>query len=233
MDFTSYIPEHISLYVFDLDGTLVDSLEDLFLSVNWILLKFEYPAIDRETVRRCVGNGAKNLLIQSFRASAKSACPEKATLSPEKMEDAFVQYREYYNEHCTEHTRLYMGILEWLENLSDRGCKMAVLTNKPEFATRQLLTSLGILRFFDAAAGPETFKALKPDPAGIYGIQKLTGITAERTVMIGDSIVDIQTARNAGVLACGITGGLGDDGELIASFPDILIERKQGLSLPD
>jgi len=233
MDFTSYIPEHILLYIFDLDGTLIDSLEDLFLSVNWILRKFDYPAIDRETVRRCVGNGAKNLLVQSFRASAKIACSEKAALSPEKIEEVLVQYREYYNEHCTAHTRLYKGIREWLENLSVRGCKMAVLTNKPEFVTRRLLSSLGVFDYFVIVAGPETFKVLKPDPAGIYGIQKLTEITAERTVMIGDSIVDIQTARNAGVLACGITGGLGDDNELIASFPDILIERRQGLSLPD
>ena len=230
MDFTCYIPEHISLYIFDLDGTLIDSLEDLTLSVNWILQKYHFPIIDRETVRRAVGNGAKNLLLQSFQ---ESVCltgkyfPEKAALSPEVLEEALVLYREYYHVHCTQHTRLYFGIREWLENLALRGCKMAVLTNKPETATHLLLKNLGVLHFFEVAAGPETFQVLKPDPAGIFGIQKHTGISVDRTVMIGDSKVDIQTARNAGVLACGITGGLGDDNELVESLPDILIERGQ------
>jgi len=228
MDYTGYIPETISLYIFDLDGTLIDSLEDLALSVNWILGKYKYSVIEREIVRHAVGNGAKNLLLQCFRASAVLAgkdFPEKPALSPETLEEALVFYREHYNANCTQHTRLYSGILEWLENLSLRGCKMAVLTNKPEFTTRQLLYRLELLDFFEVAAGPETFNVLKPDPAGIFAIQKLTGIPADRTVMIGDSGVDIQTARNAGVLACGITGGLGDDKELRASLPDILIER--------
>jgi phosphoglycolate phosphatase len=225
MDYTSFIPDHVSLYIFDLDGTLIDSLEDLFLSVNWILREYGYPDIDRETVRRGVGNGAKNLLARSFHASANSGLSAKRGLTPDKLEEALVLYREHYNANCTQHTRLYDGIPEWLDNLSLRGCKMAVLTNKPEFASRELLQSLGVLRSFEIVAGPETFNALKPDPAGIYGILKLTGISAEQTVMIGDSIVDVQTARNSGVLACGITGGLGDDDELIASGPDILIKR--------
>jgi len=230
MDYTGYIPDNISLYIFDLDGTLVDSLEDLTLSINWILQKYKFSVIDRETVRLAVGNGAKKLLLRSFQASARLSrknISEKVALSPEALDEALILYHEYYNAHCTQHTQLYCGIREWLENLSLRECKLSVLTNKPEIETRQMLCNLGIIDFFKVIVGPETYNVYKPDPSGIYGIQKRIGISAEQTVMIGDSSIDIQTARNAGVLACGITGGLGDVGELIASLPDILIERGQ------
>lgn len=223
MDYTGYLGENTALCIFDLDGTLVDSLEDLFLSVNWALGEYGYPEIDRETVRRCVGKGARNLLVRAFAAAAEKGC--LPSFPDEAVTEALARYRAHYDAHCTDHTCLYPGIREWLEYLSARSCAMAVLTNKPENATVLLLRFLGIDRFFGVVAGPETFGALKPDPAGILSIMERCGASPGRTVMIGDSVVDVLTGRNAGTAVCGITGGLGNDDELRAAKPDILIQR--------
>lgn len=251
MDYTSFVPERIALYAFDLDGTLVDSLEDLALSVNEILGRYGLPAVSAETVRRGVGNGARNLLFRSFAAAAKIAaagnrCPAaiaatgvqndpdplsvnlRAELYPglaATVEAALVPYRAHYEAHCADHARLYPGMREWLDRLASRGKKTAVLTNKPEVATRTLLSALGVAGAFGVIAGPETYGALKPDPAGLRAVMARLGVSPERTAMIGDSAVDIETGRNAGALTCGITGGLGDEVALRASGPDILIER--------
>jgi phosphoglycolate phosphatase len=234
MDYTGYIGADARLCVFDLDGTLVDTLEDLWLSVNWILGEHCLPAVERETVRRAVGNGALTLLRRCFAESARSC--GKPYPGDEAVAHALEPYRTHYDAVCADHAKLYPGILEWLEFLSAGGCALAVLTNKPELAARRLLSALGIARFFTAIAGPETYGALKPDPAGVSAIMDACGIVrapeapcdsvpSRGVYMIGDSGVDVMTARNAGVIACGITGGLGDEGELIASAPDILIER--------
>lgn len=223
MDYSLFVPDRFKLYAFDLDGTLIDSLEDLERAVNWILAEYGFPSINEESVRLAVGNGARNLLARSFACAARAVGRE--TLSEPALDEALVRYRAYYDAHCTEHTHLYSGIREWIDDLATRGAKLAVLTNKPERATRTLLSALGVAERFDVIAGPETFGALKPDPAGLRAIMAQCGASAAGTVMIGDSIVDVETARNAGVSSCGITGGLGDDDALRASKPDILIER--------
>ncbi len=235
MDYASFMPPRFRLHVFDLDGTLVDSLEDLWLSVNWILERRGYAPVDRETVRRAVGNGARNLLKRAFSASAALAEVSPSArgryLAQTPDDSAFdgilAEYRAHYDTHCTDHTRLYPGMTEWVDAIAASGGVSAVLTNKPERATRALLAFLGVEPRFVAIAGPETFGALKPDPAGLLAIMRAVGAAPGETVMIGDSIVDIETARNAGVAACGITGGLGDEESLVGSKPDILIERKE------
>lgn len=230
MDYTGYIGSGARLCVFDLDGTLVDTLEDLVLSVNWILAECALSAVSRETVRRAVGNGALTLLKRCFTESAR-ACG-KPYPGDDAVALALVSYRARYDAVCADHAMLYPGMREWVEYLSARGCALAVLTNKPSSAAQLLLRSLGIDRFFRVIAGPETYDALKPDPAGLLaimaecGIPRSDGSSVDGVYMIGDSVVDILTARNAGVIACGITGGLGDDDELIASAPDIVIERR-------
>jgi phosphoglycolate phosphatase len=251
MDYTSFVPERIALYVFDLDGTLVDSLEDLAHSVNEILGRYGLPPVSPATVRSGVGIGARNLLLRSFAASAKTAsssgcCPghiaetgvqnDPDPLSvnlresrypgfSEIVAEALVPYRAHYEAHCTDHARLYPGMKEWLDCLASRGKLTAVLTNKPEGATRTLLSALGVADSFAVIAGPEAYGALKPDPAGLRAIMAKLGVPNELTAMVGDSSVDIETGRNAGVLTCGITGGLGDEAALRASGPDIIIER--------
>ncbi len=228
MDYSRAIPSRFRLYVLDLDGTLVDSLEDLWLSVNWILGRKGFPPVERETVRRAVGNGARNLLARCFaRASAQApvggsaassclggiAIPEGAAL------DAILdEYRAHYDAHCAEHTALYPGMRDWLETLRAGGARLAVLTNKPETATRTLLDALGVAPLFSVIAGPETYGTLKPDPAGLRAIMSALGAKSEETVMVGDSAVDVETARNAGVAAIALSGGLGDGDALRAAL---------------
>lgn len=224
MDYTGYIGEGARLCVFDLDGTLVDTLEDLWLSVNWILGEEGFAAVDRETVRRSVGNGALTLLKRCFAESARAG--GKPYPGDAAVERAIVPYRERYDAVCADHAILYPGIPEWLESLASRGCALAVLTNKPASAATLLLRALGVDGYFAVIAGPETYGALKPDPAGIFAIMDACGTSRDGVYLIGDSVVDMMTARNARVTAVGITGGLGDEGELVASAPDILIERR-------
>jgi len=256
MDYTGRIPSYIQLYVFDLDGTLVDSLADLSDSVNEILGRSGLPSIDSGTVRRFVGNGARNLLYRSFAFSAQKAgdlCPphiadcgvlddpDPGTVALRldrypgfnRLIDAVMpDYREIYWANCALKTDFYPGIREWLAKLSADGCTLAVLSNKPEKSSVRILSCLESDDLFDAILGPETTGVLKPDPEGIRILLARTGIPASRTVMIGDSPVDIETGRRAGVLVCGITGGFGDEGEIRKIGCDILIERREESLLP-
>jgi len=249
MDYTCFIPDNYDLYIFDLDGTLVDSLDDLTGAVNAMLASHGLPPVGSEIVRRGVGIGSRNLLFRSFAMAARlagSSCPAHIAdtgiladpdpyTSNERADryPAFVsliaatmpKYHDHYMANCTGGTFFYPGIREWLEQLAARGHKMAVLTNKPDAATVEIIRTLGAERFFHKIAGPDSIGILKPDPAGIVLMMKETGIPPARTIMIGDSMVDIETGRNAGVAVCGITGGFGEDADLRAARCDVLIER--------
>lgn len=249
MDYTGLIPAHIKLYIFDLDGTLVDSLSDLSASVNAMLSLYGLPVVDEGIVRRGIGIGARNLLYRCFAAAAKNAgtdCPprisatgigsdpdpltanDRAALYPAfeaLIAEAMPEYRRLYIANSTARTVWYPGILNWLETLTGQGLSMAILSNKPDTASARIIRALGGDRFFRMIEGPESVGALKPDPAGIHKIMKRCGISAAETVMIGDSTVDIETGKNAGVLTCGITGGYGDDASLRRAACDVLIER--------
>jgi len=221
VDYAQYIPLDFDLCIFDLDGTLVDTLEDLYRSVNWALSSEGFDPVDRETVRRGVGNGARNLMIRCFTASGGAA----AVPTGDRFDGILARYRDRYEQTCADSARLYPGTEKWIDDLRARGCLLAVLTNKPAAAAEKLLTALGVASRFDEIAGPETHGALKPNPSGLHAIIRRFDADPARTVMIGDSSVDVETGRNAGVLTCGLTGGLGDEDALRASLPDILIER--------
>lgn len=249
MDYTCCIPDDFDLYIFDLDGTLVDSLGDLTAAVNAMLSSFGLPSVDSGIVRRGVGIGSRNLLFRCIAMAARLAgtsCPplisatgilsdpdpytsnERADRYPAfdaVITAAMPKYHDHYMANCTGATFFYPGMREWLEHLAGRGRKLAVLTNKPHDATLEIIRSLGAGHFFHRVAGPESIGILKPDPAGIALMMRETGTASGRTIMIGDSMVDIETGRNAGVSVCGITGGFGEDDELRAASCDFLIER--------
>lgn len=223
MDYTAHIPDQFDLYIFDLDGTLIDSLDDLTTAMNVTLTRYGYPPVDRETVRRGIGNGAKNLVHKTFTTASQQNPAELVSL----VETALPEYRAEYAKHCTEKTALYPGMRKWLETLKQQGKHLAVLTNKPEDFAVRILNALGAADFFTCIFGPESAGALKPDPAGVTHIMEKTGVPVDRTILIGDSSVDIHTARNAGISSCGITGGIGDDEELRGLGADYLIEREK------
>jgi phosphoglycolate phosphatase len=180
------------LAVFDLDGTLVDSVDDLHASVNHALRSVGLPLRTRDEVRGFVGEGARVLL-------ARAVAPHVELLEP-----ALAAWRVHYEAHCLDRTRLYPGI-EGL--LAGAARTLAVHTNKPGAMARKILAGLGLLPRFAAVVGGDDAPR-KPDPAGLLGIMERVGAAPAETVLVGDSRHDVETARAAGVAMVAVTWGL-------------------------
>lgn len=200
------------MLIFDLDGTLVDSKQDLTASVNYVRRKFDLPVLTEEEIARFIGDGALMLIRRAL-----------GTMATEPNVQAGLQmFLSYYRAHMLDKTVLYPGVRETLERLSD--CKLAVLTNKPVHFSCAMLDGLGIYRYFSAVYGGNSFPQKKPDPVGIYQILSDTRGQPEKTWMVGDSAVDVITGRNAGVTTCGVTYGYATETFRDAP-PDYLIDR--------
>jgi phosphoglycolate phosphatase len=197
--------------IFDLDGTLVDSKKDLTASVNHVRHSFDLPTLTEDEIARFIGDGALMVI--------RRALGDQAT--EQNVQTALQTFLSYYRVHMLDSTDLYPGVRETLDLLSD--CSLAVLTNKPVNFSRAMLDGLGILHLFEAVYGGNSFERKKPDPIGIRQILSDTRGAPDRTWMIGDSVVDVLTGRNAGVHTCGVTYGYA-----AASFeqhaPDLLID---------
>lgn len=186
------------LLVLDLDGTLIDSSLDLALAVNATRKRFGLDPLSLDQVASYVGNGAEMLIRRSLRPGA----------SDRSVRDGLQFFLEYYRENMLVNTKLYPGVREALESWRTAGKKMAVLTNKPVRFSRDLLAGLGIADFFARVYGGNSFESKKPDPFGLKFIMRELRTTPDRTLMIGDSSVDVLTARNAGTACAGVTFGL-------------------------
>jgi phosphoglycolate phosphatase len=212
----------IDLVVFDLDGTLVDSHADLAYAANALLRELGGAPVSEEAVVRMVGEGAATLVRRALTASG---------LDPETP-GALSRFLTLYDGCLLDRTRPYDGIRELLAQLA-RTKKLAVLTNKPAYATSRVLDGLDLTRFFDAIVGGDTSFGRKPDPAGLLHIVSAAGRSAETTLMVGDSPVDRQAARNAGTMICLARFGFGytfadgdlDGSELIIDTPMELLGR--------
>jgi len=203
--------------IFDLDGTLIDSKTDLALSVNAALEHLGRPALPHEPICRYVGNGAQ-LLIQ--RALGENATDQEA--------EAGLQYfLSYYRGHMLDNTVPYPGVREGLELLAGR--PMAVLTNKPVRFSNAIIEGLGLSRYFRYVYGGNSFERKKPDPIGVEVLLRDLQVPPGEAVMVGDSEVDVRTARNAGIWACGVSYGLGLEG-LRALPPDLMVDSLVELS---
>lgn len=189
---------NLQLLIFDLDGTLIDSSQDIAISTNAMLRHMGRPEIDQKTVNSYVGNGVGMLVRRAL--AVEPSAPEF-----EIAQDYFIKY---YRRHSLEHTRLYPGIRDVLAELQSSGYKMAVLTNKPARISTDILGALQVTDYFFQVIGGDTLSAKKPDPIGIETLLKESGVDLNDALMIGDSDVDIQTARNAGIKACGVLWGL-------------------------
>jgi phosphoglycolate phosphatase len=188
----------LPLLIFDLDGTLVDSKQDLVQAVNAARTRMHLPPLDDETVASYVGNGAPVLIRRAMGPDA----------SEEQCREALEYFYEFYRDHMLDHTRLYPGVREALDQLRAAGMPMAVLTNKPVRFSRGIIDGLGIAPHFFQVYGGNSFEQKKPHPVGIEALMSEARTSAGETLMIGDSAVDIQTARNAGITAVGVTWGL-------------------------
>lgn len=200
------------LLVFDLDGTLVDSQRDLADAVNATRAWMGLDPLPPVTVAQYVGNGAP-VLVQR-------ALPDAGQ---EDWSRGLKYFLEYYRDHMLDSTVLYPGVREALDQLHAERIPLAVLTNKPIRFTLQMLEGLGIDLHFFRVYGGNSFPEKKPDPAGLNALVVESGADRARTIMVGDSAVDVDTARNAGVQACGVRWGFQPE-TFVSSPPDFLID---------
>ena len=206
----------MDLIIFDLDGTLVDSRLDLAGAVNATRRHMGMEALANEQVYTYVGNGAPMLV--------RRALGEGAT--EPQVQEALEFFLEYYREHDLDHTVLYPGVKESLDRLRGAGKRMAVLTNKPVRMSRHIVEGLGVGEHFFRVYGGNSFDFKKPHPIGVEALIAEAGATRESTLMVGDSSVDVQTARNAGIACCGVTYGFQPE-TLSDPAPEMLVDRME------
>jgi phosphoglycolate phosphatase len=215
----------LKLLVFDLDGTLIDSARDLCNSVNATLAAFGREPLPDPVVASYIGDGAAMLMRRALFGPGST---QDATASDEEfLARAYAYFLDYYREHKLEFTYVYEGVLDALEalrTLPDGTVRsMSVLTNKPVRPAQAICAALRLAPFFRHVYGGNSFAVKKPDPLGLRTLMEEAGVRPEETVLIGDSEVDVATARNAGTWVVGCTFGLAPDG-LAANPPDVLVD---------
>jgi phosphoglycolate phosphatase len=205
------------LIIFDLDGTLIDSAKDLAISMNATRQHLGMTPLDPALIYSFVGNGAAMLVRRALGADA----------SEELAQEGLSFFLKFYRTHALEHTRLYPGVRELLETLAGRH-KLAILTNKPVKISFDIVGALGLSAYFGRVYGGDSFVEKKPNPVGIRTLMIENAATPSDTWMVGDSSVDIQTARNAGVRSCGVAWGF-QPASLETTPPDLLIHSPHEL----
>lgn len=208
------------LIIFDLDGTLLNTIKDLSNAVNHALKARGWPPRTEQECLQFVGNGISKLLERSLPREHQIPT-EVAALRP-----IFVSY---YNAHLADYTTPYPGIEKTLCALQARGEKLAVLSNKYQEATEKIVSHFFPKISFVAVLGQQENVPTKPNPTAVEKILRLTNIPKEQCVYVGDSDVDMQTARNAGVCACAVTWGFRSRETLAAFAPKYIIERPEEL----
>ena len=208
------------LVIFDLDGTLINTIADLGACTNYALQRLGYPTHDIESYKLRVGNGINNL----FRRSLPEG--EKTDENVLRVRREFIPY---YNAHNTDLSRPYPGMSELLEELQAQGILMAVASNKYQEATTKIITELFPNIRFSAILGQREGVNIKPDPQIVYDILKVAGANKEDVFYIGDSGVDMQTGVNAGVETCGVTWGFRTRAELESFHPQYIMDSVEEL----
>ena len=209
----------VDLLIFDLDGTLIDSKLDLANSVNAARAHLGLDPLDLAVIMTYVGYGAPVLIQKALVGEA----------SESNIAQALEFFLDYYGRHALDSTRFYPGVKESLERLHRGGKWLAILSNKPVATSRMIIDGLGAAELFFSVYGGDSFGAKKPDPTGIDQLMRETGVGPRGTMMVGDSVVDVETARNAGVRSCGVRFGFAP-----ATFdptpPDLLVDRMEDLA---
>ena len=207
------------LFVFDLDGTLIDSRRDLADAANALIVEGGGQPLPVDAITAMVGEGAPLLVRRALQAAGLET----------DVGSALARFLELYDERLLVHTRLYDGTREALEALAPRAT-LAILTNKPQRPTERILEGLAIAPFFRWTIGGDTDHGRKPDPAGLNYLISSAGAGAAETVMVGDSAIDLRTARAAGTRICLVRYGFGfrtaagelSGDELVADHPSQL-----------
>jgi len=205
--------------IFDLDGTLIDSLADICAFSNQILKKFGYPTHSLEMYFEWIGNGARKLI--------ERACP--SDIDAATFDQLFAEYLHIYEHNHHTESDLYEGIPELLDRLNAAKIPVAILTNKPHKVMLKTIESYFSKWEFIAVEGQQDGKPKKPDPAGALALAKLMQVEPSEMVFIGDSAVDVKTGNAAGMTSICIMDGYETRENIIAAQPDIMIEKHSEL----
>ena len=207
--------------IFDLDGTLTNTLESMTYSVNLTLKEMGLSQITKDQCRMFVGNGARVLIEESLKVSGDP----KAS----RIEEGMKIYGRIFDQNCTYHVTLYEGIPEMLKALKDRGIHLAVLSNKPDRQTVKVVKEIFGDNIFDYAQGQKDGIRRKPEPDGVWYLMEQMQVSKEECLYIGDSEVDAATVKNAGLKTIGVLWGFRDRKTLETAGADHLIERPEEL----
>lgn len=205
--------------IFDLDGTLLNTIDDLGNSVNYVLKKHNYPTFSIEEYKYKVGNGMRKLIERSL--------PENKR-NDETIEQILAEFMAYYGEHKMDKTAPYDNIEQLLKTLKQKGVKTAVVTNKAHISAKPLMDEV-FPDLFDAVIGQKEGVPTKPDPTSVFAVLKELGVSADECLYLGDSGVDMQTAKNAGIFGIGVLWGFRKADELIENGAKKLIGKPQEL----
>jgi phosphoglycolate phosphatase len=193
-------------YILDLDGTMMDSIEDLGNAINYALATLGYQTYSKEMVKTFVGNGSLNFVMRSLGENGK-----------DKLEEVLALFMEYYSVHCIDNVKPYPGVLEFLEKNSR---KCAILTNKSAGQTMSILDKFDLRKHFTCILGGDTAPEKKPSPSGIFKIIEESKWNPSETIMVGDDVPDIGAARAAGIKVAVVLSGFGRADELLEQKPD-------------
>lgn len=206
------------LLIFDLDGTILDTLEDLYLSMNYALKQNGFPERTIDEIRQFVGNGIRKLNERAVPAGT----------SEMQLNQVHQDFTVHYEKHCADHTKPYAGIPEVLQKLREMGIKTAVVSNKADYAV-QILCNDYFPLLFDAVAGEKEGIRRKPAPDAVQAVLNTLQISKEQALYIGDSDVDIETARNAGIPCISVEWGFRDRAFLIQHGAEKIISKPEEL----
>jgi len=209
----------MDLLIFDLDGTLIDSRLDLANAVNATRRHMGMEALPNQRVYSYVGNGAPVLIRRALGQQATGA----------EIQEALEFFLEFYGQHVLDNTVLYPGVREAIDRLREAGKRMAVLTNKPVRMSRAIVDGLGVATHFFQVYGGNSFEFKKPNPIGVHALLTEAAVRRDAALMVGDSSVDVQTARNAGIRCCGVTYGFQPE-TLLDPAPDLLVDGMEQMA---
>ena len=211
----------IKACIFDLDGTLTDTLESLTYSVQKTLDEMNLSKITREQCQSFVGNGARYLIDKSIRAAGD--------VNAERIEEGMEIYGRIFDVNCTYHVTPYDGVPEMLTALKEQGVKLAVLSNKPHRQTVKVVKEIFGEGLFDCVQGQQEGIKRKPDPEGVYAISDALGVAAEECLYVGDSEVDAETGRNADATTVCVSWGFRTKEELQEAGAENIIDKAEEL----
>ena len=205
-----------SCVLFDLDGTVLDTVSDCKTAINRAMADFSFPLHTDDEVRSYLNNGARMLIYR--------AMPENMREDDALLEQVKARYLRYYSEECTKSSRLYDGILPLLHTLSAAGIALGIVTNKPDEQTKIMVPHY-FRNLFSYYEGNTPSNPTKPDKRRVLSALKALGKSVSETIFVGDSYVDVQTARNAGIPCIGVAWGFSGSAGFCENKPDYLVEK--------